>query len=873
MTMVPQTIRLPELSLVVLVGASGAGKSTFAGRHFQATEVVSSDRCRGLVSDDENSMDASSDAFDLLRYIVDKRLGRGRLTVIDATNVQLDARKPFIALARQHHVLPVAIVLDVPASVCAARNQERPDRNFGAHVVRRHTQQLRRSLRSLKREGFRQIHVLDPQDIESVVFERRRMWPDKRDLGGPFDIIGDIHGCLDELLSLAERLGWGLRREASDDGTPRWHAMAPPGRTLVFLGDLIDRGPASHEVLRLVMDLVDDGVALCVPGNHDIKLARHLGGRQVQVRHGLAETLEQLDTEPEAFRQRVRKFLDGLVSHLVLDEGRLVVAHAGLREDMHGRASGQVRSFALFGETTGETDAYGLPVRYPWARDYRGRAMVVYGHTPIPEPEWTNGTINIDTGCVFGGRLTALRYPERELVSVPATAVHYEPVRPLDAPPGEPGAAGDGAEVSARQRHDGLLDASDVLGRQVVSTRFGRSVTIRADRTAAAFEVMCRFAVDPRWLIYLPPTMSPCETAVGTAGAGFLEHPDAAFAHYRKAGVTSLVCQEKHMGSRAILILCRDADAARRRFGFTAEATPAGVVYTRTGRRFFQDPGIETAFLDRLRAAATRADLWGRLDSDWVMLDTELMPWSVKAQALLREQYAAVGSAARASLAYAGAALSDAADRGTDVEALRAAFSGRADDAARFAAAYRAYCWPVSSVDDLAIAPFHVLASEGQVYDDRDHDWHMATIDALIDGGEEPILRRTERRTVTLGDPTTEDAARDWWLQMTEQGGEGMVIKPSRFLTRHRERLVQPAVKCRGREYLRIIYGPSYTEDANLERLRTRNLSTKRALALKELILGLEGLHRFVEGAPLHQVHACAHGVLALESEPVDPRL
>ena len=195
----------------------------------------------------------------------------------------------------------------------------------------------------------------------------------------------------------------------------------------MFLGDLVDRGPDSPGVLRLVMGMVAAGQALAVPGNHENKLIRALSGKNVQVSHGLAETLSQLAGEDDEFRRQVGEFCRGLVSHLVLDGGRLVVAHAGLKEAYHGRASGRVRSFALYGDTTGETDEYGLPVRYPWAADYRGRAMVLYGHTPVPEPDWVNNTLCLDTGCVFGGRLTALRYPEREIVSVPAERVWYEP--------------------------------------------------------------------------------------------------------------------------------------------------------------------------------------------------------------------------------------------------------------------------------------------------------------------------------------------------------------------------------------------------------------------------------------------------------------
>nr|WP_216093976.1 AAA family ATPase [Jiangella alba] len=403
------SIAIPQLSLVALVGVSGSGKSTFAAQHFGRFEVVSSDFCRGLVADDENDQTVSGDAFDVLYYIAGKRLAGGRLTVVDATNVQRDARRKIVDLAKAHDVLPVAIVLDLPESVCVERNRERPDRDFGPHVVRRQRDQLRRSLRGLAKEGFRQVHVLRSIDeIESVTITRERLYNDRRDEHGPFDVIGDVHGCRAELEALLDRLGYALVR---DDAGRAVDAVHPEGRRVVFLGDLVDRGPDSPGVLRLAMGMTAAGHALAVPGNHEHKLIRALDGKQVKVGHGLAETLAQLKAEPPEFTVAVREWCRGLVSHLVLDDAKLVVAHAGLKEAYHGRASGRVRSFALYGDTTGETDEFGLPVRYPWANEYRGRAMVLYGHTPTPEPEWVNNTMCLDTGCVFGGHLTALRYP------------------------------------------------------------------------------------------------------------------------------------------------------------------------------------------------------------------------------------------------------------------------------------------------------------------------------------------------------------------------------------------------------------------------------------------------------------------------------
>lgn len=847
-------IDLPQLSLVVLVGVSGAGKSTFARRHFKPTEVLTSDLCRAMVSDDENDQSATADAFAVLHFIAGKRLARGLLTVVDATNVQAEARAPLVELAREQYVLPVAIVFDLPMEALEERSRTRTDREIGEHVLRNQRSQLRRSLRGLQREGFRHVWVLrSPEEVEAVTVERRPLWPDRRSDHGPFDLIGDVHGCADELEELLGKLGY-----APDEGGVWRH---PEGRKAVFLGDLVDRGPRVPDVLRVAMGMVKAETALCVPGNHDDKLLRWLRGKKVRIAHGLERTIEQLEREPPEFLFDVTAFLDGLVSHYVLDGGRLVAAHAGMKQEMQGRASGQVRSFALYGETTGEVDELGLPVRLDWAADYRGSAMVVYGHTPVAEPRWLNRTINLDTGCVFGGSLTALRYPERELVSVPAREVYAGTARNFLAPAGG---------LTPQQEHDDVLDLGDVLGKRIVHTRLRDTVTIREENAAAALEAMSRFAADPKWLIYLPPTMSPSETS---RRPDLLEHPAEAFAYFRSEGIERVVCEEKHMGSRAVVIVCRDEDEARRRFGIVPEGGEGiGVCLTRTGRRFFDDERLERALLARVCEALDRSGLWERLTTGWICLDAELMPWSVKAQELIRDQYAAVGAAARIALPKAVARLAEAGARGLDVAGLLARYRERFELAGRFADAYRRYCWPVSSVADLRLAPFHLLASEGAVHVDKDHVWHMETLAALC-AADPDLLTATPYRVVDLADPASEEAATAWWEDLTGRGGEGMVIKPLSFLARGRRGLAQPALKCRGREYLRIIYGPDYTLPENLERLRQRGLAGKRSLALREFALGVEGLERFARGEPLRRVHECAFGVLALESEPVDPRL
>jgi protein phosphatase len=273
-----------------------------------------------------------------------------------------------------------------------------------------------------------------------------------------------------------------------------------------------------------------------------------------------------------------------------------------------------------------------------------------------------------------------------------------------------------------------------------------------------------------------------------------------------------------------------------------------------------------------VQQAISVADLWDELHTDWLCLDCELMPWSAKAQELLHCQYAPVGAAAMAALPEVTTALEQFAARENDDLGLSKYFAEREDMARDYVQAYRQYCWEVASVDDLKLAPFHLLASEGKVHIDQDHLWHMKTLKRICQS-DSKVLLATPYRVANLNDEASQQEAIDWWEELTGRGGEGMVVKPLDFVAQGQRGLVQPAVKCRGREYLRIIYGPEYSAPHNLERLRSRGLGAKRSLALREFALGVEALERFVAREPLRRVHECVFGVLALESEPVDPRL
>ena len=401
----------------------------------------------------------------------------------------------------------------------------------------------------------------------------------------------------------------------------------------------------------------------------------------------------------------------------------------------------------------------------------------------------------------------------------------------------------------------------------LIDTRLKPKITIREENAIAALEVMSRFAVDPKWLIYLPPTMSPSETS---KHKDLLEHPDEAFAFYRNEDIATVICEQKHMGSRAVVVLCKDAGVSQTRFGVV---TPSlGTVYTRTGRQFFKEEALEQQFLGRLQQAADRAGLWEELGTDWLCLDCELMPWSAKAQELLRDQYAPVGNAGVQALKAEKDVLERAMQRIDGLENLAAHTGERIQAVERYVRAYRQYCWTLDSIADLKLAPFHLLASEGAVHSDKAHTWHMEMIAKLCAADEELLLATPYRLVEVQNEQSCADAV-TWWTDMTSEGREGMVVKPLNFITEGRRGITQPAIKCRGPEYLRIIYGPEYLLPENLERLRSRNVGSKRSLASREFALGMESLERFVRKEPLRLTHECVFGVLALESEPIDPRL
>ena len=845
-------IRIADPSLVMLVGAAGAGKSTFAAKHFAPSEVLASEHMRELVSGDAHALDANADAFNALFTIARIRLRRRMLTVVDATSVNRGDQDALRALATECHAKLEAIVFDIDHDVAQTRNRERA-RSEPAHIVRRQHARMRGSRKHVRRLTRGATHVIDSDNaLDGVRVERIALECDRRSLSGPFDIIGDVHGCLEELIALLAKLGYTVTQSEG-----RWRLTHGDGRMPVFVGDLIDRGPENLACLALACDTADDGTAVVVEGNHETRLARVMRRRRESpsASHGLAETLAEVERLDDEQRGALMRRLTTLPSHAVLAGGALVVAHAGLDAAMHLGVGGAVRAFARYGKTTGESDAFGLPVRERWADEYRGDADVVYGHTPTAQAHWAGATLCIDTGCVFGGALSALRWPEREIVAVPALREYYAPVAPLS----------DDAQARTAE-----LTLDDVVGTRRIATRGMRSIRIDAARAATALEAASRFALSPNWLVYIPPTMAPCE-ASRDDDTKWLEHPRNAFEEYARTGVRHVVCELKHMGSRAIAIVGRKADSIESAFGVAGE----GRVYTRTGRRFFNENDEERALLATVRRSMDRAGLWDALGTEWIMLDGEIVPWVVKGAGLINTHYRAPGVAGAIALAHASTTL-DAYRARTgetpDGAALAERTAERNQAIGRFNAIIERYG---SMTGHAAYAPFTILAGAGAAHADTEtRSWQRERLDQLVTASSGMLVHTPSMRVATASTEEREEAT-TWWRTLVEGTEEGLVVKPDDgvYGAEHMRRRVQPALKVRGREYLRIIYGPEYTIAGHMARVRKRATGAKRSLALREHAIGCEGLTRLVARRALHERYECALAVLALESEPTDPRL
>jgi protein phosphatase len=413
------TLKFQDPSVIMLIGAPGCGKSSWATNHFTDHEILRSDYYRYLVSGDENDQGASKGAFKILDLILDERLKHddGHTCVIDATNINPKQRINIVQAAKKYNKPVYAVVFGVDEAQNLTWNRKRA-RVVPEDVIRNFRERLTEVTDEvLAQEGVSTVYRIDPTDNNKI--QRMSVGPNAHyDDPGPFDIIGDVHGCAGELAELLFNLGYCYQDAMS--------FVHPYGRKAVFVGDLVDRGPNSSMVLETVFLMTGFGNAYIVASNHDDKFKRYLKGNKVKVGNGLQMTIDQIkDWTPEQ-RQVYFEWLDAVPSHLVLDNGKLVVSHAGLEERYHGRDEKKVKDLAMYGITTGQVGEDGFIIREDLAARYTGQAIQVHGHIVVDDPGPRSNIWDVDQGCVFGGKLTALRYPEMEIIQVAAKQIYYE---------------------------------------------------------------------------------------------------------------------------------------------------------------------------------------------------------------------------------------------------------------------------------------------------------------------------------------------------------------------------------------------------------------------------------------------------------------
>ncbi len=715
------TLVIPEFALIILIGTTGSGKTTFAKRHFKSSEILSSSHLRALIAGREDAIEVAAEAFELLLSIAGKRLARRLLTVIDASNLLPEVRKALLALAKDWDVMPIALVFAPPEPV---RNSTLSHR-YGPALLSHQRLQFQQTMRLLPYENFACIHVFENYEAsENETVRRRPLGCDRHDLSGPFDIIGDVHGCWEELIELFDCLGYTF---TSKNGSLR--VVPPNGRKALFLGDLIDRGPGSLESLLCAIEMVKHGDALMLPGNHEEKLIRHLSGKKVTPDHGFQETMQALEESSPELQQELLHFLKALPSHYVLDQGRLVAAHAGMKERYQGRDSGRVRAFALYGATTGERDEFGLPIRSNWALDYWGRALVVYGHTPVRQPLWLNRSVNIDTGCVFGGSLSALRYPELTIVSVPAKQVYTQPKKFLEISEDE----------SASQQERDLIDPIDPT--LPADTLIG-PLFCNPGNIDFPLEALGSSPLDLQALSSLPIKYSHFATGH--------EALKEAFDYYLSHGIKRLYCRQRMGGLQVLILLCRNERIAKKRFHLYSPTI--GICYNQQ----LQEPflpyhllGIQ--FFERLHEAVSRAYLWERLETSWLLLEGELFPLSMAHSPLSSSK------------------------------------------------SYLEHDWPLQGVDSLRFYPTHFHASENQHLLEQAIDWQEEVLSALRH--QDPhLLRAPHSIVVHLKEAYSKESAMQWWSTLIDEGGEGCYLYATQSPIQLIHQRVLPVLYCQAHE-------------------------------------------------------------------------
>ena len=861
-------IQLPSTGIVLLIGPSNSGKSTLLNSMIEkevilSSEVISSDDFRVLVSDKDfiewndrpkdeaaSLMDEyssiSKEAFLMMDSIIEARCRLNKLTFVDATHLHSDDRKRYISLARKNNVPILALVLDVPENELIIRDEQR-DKPRGKRRIKQQYQTFKREKGFIKKEGYLSVYsIKETNNLEFI----RRSSSIEIDIQHGIDIIGDIHGCYDEMITLLEELGY----QKDLNGL----YIHPERRKFVSIGDVMSRGPHSLKTMLFFYAHVQQHAAYMVDSNHGWKIARWLEGRDVTMSHGDEKVIEEFISyeaengieKTQQTKQSLKEFLLKSPSHYVFTKNgvqTLICAHAGIKDDMIGKESDSVSDFCRFGDTGG-FDEKGNPQRKDWTVNHKRSSLIVWGHDPKPRPLVINNTINIDQGVVFGGALTAFRYPEEEFVSVNANHDYS-------------GDTNNPLKEWEKTRFNPPNLAKFINGFSVNTEELGE-IKIHQDNVKPAIDTVSHFTIPIEQLIYIPPTMSP--TPASSALDDYLEHPKEAIDYYRGQGIQTMVAEKKHMGSRGILFLFKDIESAIKHT--TIESL--GVIYSRSGKRFF-DTETEEQIVSKINLELHDKGYFDKHNTDYLILDAEIMPWNLKAKELISSQYAHVAENAILDRTKLKEKIEVVVGQNDELNVWLHEYEEKLNNAHTFSEVFQKYCWTIEDINSIQIAPFHLLAHSNQTFFDQPHTWHMGMNREFAN--QSKIFVETDYKVIT--DETSEEEVIKWWNDMTSDGHEGIVIKPEFYVARNKGKLLQPAIKVRGRKYLKIIYGMDYLLPQNLNRLKSRNTGRKQKMALKEFALGVEGIQRYVQKESIERVHECVLGTLALESDIVDPRL
>ncbi|WP_079526525.1 AAA family ATPase [Solibacillus isronensis] len=856
--------KLPNGAIVLLIGPSNSGKSTLlqslvdSGQLLES-EIISSDYYRRLVADidfiDLSSVSKddediiyeeyqriSEQAFHTLHTVVEARAKLNKISVIDATNLRGFERAKYFEIAKRNHVPVLALILNTSKEQLLARDELR-DNPRGRKRVLQQFNTLKYELKAIKKEPFAKIYKVNDESVE-IVREPNKL---NLEIESGFDIIGDIHGCYDEMLVLLMELGYEQRGDVY---------VHPAGRRLISVGDIMSRGPKSIETMQFWLNQIEAGLSYMTDSNHGWKIARWLEGKKVSLNHG-DELVEQEFTEYEkvhgeeaakALKERFANMLLKAPSHYILTKNnrtKAVVTHAGIKDHYIGKESKRISDFCRYGDNQ-QTDSSSKPVRGDWFSQHKTSEMIIWGHDVKVQPFKANLTINIDQGVVFGGELTAFQYPEQTFKSVKAFA-NYAGTE-------------DNPILEAKNKRFSPPNVAQFINGFAVHTTRGYEITIPKENALAAMDTFSHYTLPLEQVIYIPPTMSP--TPQTSALPDYLEHPAEAFHYYKKNGIQKMIAQKKHMGSRAVIFIAKNKEVAKE----LINSESLGYITTRTGRAFFEQKE-QQQMVEKIHAELIGKNYFEQFNTNFVLMDAEILPWNLKAQSLIDQQYETVAENALMDRYKLIEKLK--ATEHVDVTSWVEEYTDKYKNAARFDAVFRNYCWPTNELSGIQIAPFHILAHSSSANFHQSHSWHMKMNAYLAENSS--LFIATEYRLIES--EQDEQEVINWWKDMTENGHEGIVIKPFDFLAYHNGKLLQPAIKVRGREYLRIIYGMDYTNDVTMKKLKQRNSSRKMKNALLEFKLGMEGISRFVSLESSNRVHECALATLALESDTIDPRL